>query len=147
MPSTISSGKDGIIRIGSVAEIPRLTSWTLQSSASHQGTNVLSMRSNTGSSGSSGSSGNDWDVQELTARNWTIQCEFFWQKIAAGASPLVDLTDIGALVAVRLIPSLSGYYWEGSAYLQSVAVVASVNGKLTQSATLLGDGTLTQTSA
>lgn len=146
----IIKGEDGIILLKdesgtTIGEIPCLTSWTIEASASLSAQATRCMKSN-GDGGSASAA--DWATQTVESKSFNISAEFNWQKddqIPAGVA--LDPTKVGDKVTFELYPdddTAGEVVYTGAARIESVSVPSEVNGNITQSATLQGDGALTR---
>lgn len=140
------TGEDGIIELttgGTAEEIPCLTSYTLETSASLSEDTTNCMLSNADGGSSTDAA---WSTSSVESRSWTLSSEHMWQEDdTVGASDQIDLTAVGETVGVKLYPhtSASGKVeYAGNAIIESVSVPAEVNGKITQSVTYKGTGAL-----
>lgn len=145
MASTISSGKDGIIRIGPSKEVPCLIEWTLNGTPSNQANSPQCMQSNGDQTSIT------WDAPEVQSKGWTLDARFYWQTnpgptgaSGPGAAQELDITNVGALATVKLIPTGNegDIHYEGTAYLGTVETVGNTSEKITQRATFIGSGAL-----
>ena len=133
---TISTGKDGVIEIAGIAEIPCLTEWTLSGTPQLQENVVECMKSN----GDNVDGG--WNEPEVVGKGWTVEAQFYFQKATAGASAQLDATNVGTKVAVRLEPVAVSDDYGGDAYLTEIENLGTVDGKILHRATLVGNGLL-----
>lgn len=149
MPAgSVIKGEDGIIVLKSsagvlIGEVPCLTSWTLEASASLNERNNRCMKSN--NDGGSGSA-NNWATQTLEGKSFSLDLEFFWQENQSiPGSVKLDPTNVGEKIQFELKPnnSTSGkVVYTGSAIIESVSVPSEVTGDITCSVNLVGDGEL-----
>lgn len=148
MASEIITGEDGVIMLkevggADIGEIPQLTNWTLSAtvSISERATKVMLSNDDGGST-----SGGGWVDNRVESKAWTVQATFFWQSDQAiPAAVELDPSNIGDSVDVELFPNndtTGSRRYTGSAIIQNVNVTADVNGDITCTADLKGDGAL-----
>lgn len=142
----IIKGIDGIIEINdgsNTEEIPCLTNWTLEASASLNEESVSCMLSN--GDGGSGEGGK-WNESFVEGKSFSLSSEHYWQEDqAAGTTGIIDVTDVGKSVTFKLYPNTNAagkVEYSGSAIVESVSVPSEANGKITQSVTFKGSGQL-----
>lgn len=143
MATQILTGEDGIIEVDS-NEVPCLREWTLQTTANISTQQTKCMKSN-GDGGSTSSGA--WEDAILTSKSWSLELTFFWQETAEGAAPSLDPIDVGKSAAVKLYPHLSTsgkVEWSGTGLISNVSVPSTVDGKITQTVSLTGNGALTR---
>lgn len=141
MATQVISGADGIIEVAS-NEVPCLREWTLQTSANINTEQTKCMKSN-GDGGSTSSGG--WDAATLTSKAWTGEFTFFWQETDEGASPDLDLTDVGKSIAIKVYPHLSTsgkVEYSGTGIIANVSLPSNVDGNIQQTVSVTGDGAL-----
>lgn len=142
-------GKDGIIEMtidATTEEIPCLTGWTLDVSASLNEDSTACMLSN-GDGGTD--AGGEWSDSEIESKSWTLSAEFLWQKDdTVGTTGIIDATDVGASGGVKLYPDKktgAGHReYSGNVILESVSVTSETSSTITASATFKGTGALTK---
>lgn len=143
-------GKGGILELTSadgtiVEELACMTSWTLDTSANVFTDDSVCMISN-GDGGAD--SGADWDTSELNSKAFSLSAEqFFQEAVDAGASALVDVTNVGAILTFKLYPNTkdSGkVVYSGSVLLESGSVPSESTSNITQSISFKGNGALTK---
>lgn len=122
-------------------EVPCLTSWTLEASASLNERNNRCMKSNEDNESS------QWAEQTLEGRSFSIDLEFFWQENEdIIASSQLDATHIGVQIGFELYPNDDGgRNYVGNAIIESVSTTSEVTGDITCSVTLQGTGPLEMT--
>lgn len=147
MAGSKTKGTDGVIAITSganpVSEIPCLVSWELSAGADFQKESQRCMKSN-GDGGSSAAV--PWDTNELQGKNWRVRAEFFWQATDEGASPYLDLDQVGEEVTVELYPNdnVSGQKeYTGTGKIESVNLPSEVTTNMRVTVELVGDGAIT----
>jgi len=147
----IIRGVDGILEITDPAgptteEVPCLTSWTLEASASINDEQTTCMLSN-GDGGSA--SGGQWNEAYLEGKSFSVSSEHMWQEDqTVGTTAILDVTDVGKSITFKLYPNTNAVgqiEYSGSAIVESVSVPSEANGKITQSVTYKGTGALTKT--
>ncbi len=142
-------GKDGIVQLTSGAiteEIPCLTSFTLDTSASLSAQSSNCMLSN-GDGGSEADS--DWETQTVESRSWSFSTEHQWQKDdAVGTTEIADVTNVGDSVDIVAFPNKKdgpgNRKYSGKAIIESVSIPTEAGGVITQSISYTGDGPLSK---
>lgn len=136
----IIKGENGrvVIEGEDSGEVPCLTSWTLEASASLNERNNRCMKSNDDNTGS------QWAAQTLEGRAFSLELEFFWQESEAiPASQQLDGTHVGSMIDFIVYPDdAPGVRYEGRAIIDSVSLTGEVNGDIACSVSLTGDGPL-----
>lgn len=144
-------GEDGIINLldpvtgNVIGEVPCLTQWSIDASASINERSAKCMKSN--GDGGSGSTAN-WTNATVESRSASISMEFYWQKnqaIPAGVK--LDPTNVGDSVNFELFPEdniAGGIVYTGTAVIESAPISSEVAGDITTSVTLKLDGKLTK---
>jgi hypothetical protein len=137
MAGTITKGNEGIIKLQGGAEVPCLSSWELNTTASEQREVTRCMASN----------GDDnfslWESVVAIGRGWRLSLTFYWQKTDEAAAPSFSPERTGETIDIELLPDgASGPSYEGSAIIQSLSKPAEIGVNITQTVNLIGDGDL-----
>lgn len=142
-------GRDGIISLNDgvdTEEIPCLTSWTLDVSASLTEDSTSCMLSN-GDGGTS--AGGEWTTSEVESKQWSLSIENTWQKDdAVGTTGMLDATNVGDAVSAILYPNQkdgAGHRtYSGDGIIESVSISSETTTTITTSTTIKGTGALTK---
>lgn len=135
----VINGENGRVTVqgSDTGEVPCLTSWILEGSASLNERNNRCMKSN------DDNAANQWSTQTLEGRGFSLELEFFWQEDEEiPASMQLDATNIGDVVDFELQPTDGTVTYAGNAIIESVSIPSNVNGDITCSVTLQGNGAL-----